>query len=337
MKMNKIVVIVVIVIVGLLCTLPAILPTFLKLNKSISIKASQSFVFTTVSSFDDYHEWDLWYEKGVNPTFKSSVPMARKDTWISWESEQGNGMMMINESEPNDLISGTLALEGFASKNNFLWRFEPKEEQIEVSLFVSFYEIPYFSRLMFFLLFTKPNIDLDVGLNNLKEWCESRPSAMLDLSGVEYQRVDSQPIIYIRDSAYVEDIYPTLGKVFDEIVAYTIETNATILGMPFARWERGEKGQKWVFEAGFPAINEEGSEGSNKRIIVDEMIGGNFITAVHYGAHSGIDEVYDKLDGYLKNEGLLLMGTTFEVYMTGPATEPDTSKWETRVFYPVNR
>jgi effector-binding domain-containing protein len=61
---------------------------------------------------------------------------------------------------------------------------------------------------------------------------------------------------------------------------------------------------------------------------------GKAIMVTHWGNYNST-KPYEALDNYIKNNGLQMDGPPWEEYTTDPKTEADTSKWETRVYYPV--
>ena len=50
-----------------------------------------------------------------------------------------------------------------------------------------------------------------------------------------------------------------------------------------------------------------------------------------------IDQYLHQLIGfYIEENSLEVTGSPFEMYITDPMKEPDQSKWETKVYFPIN-
>jgi effector-binding domain-containing protein len=53
----------------------------------------------------------------------------------------------------------------------------------------------------------------------------------------------------------------------------------------------------------------------------------------HYGSYENLGNSHEALDYYLAKQGLAMKSPVIEEYITDPTSEPDTSKWLTKIYY----
>ena len=61
------------------------------------------------------------------------------------------------------------------------------------------------------------------------------------------------------------------------------------------------------------------------------------LTISHFGLYENLPASYEILDDWINDNGYELIDRSYEIYITDPGTEPDSSKWETQIFYPVSK
>lgn len=72
------------------------------------------------------------------------------------------------------------------------------------------------------------------------------------------------------------------------------------------------------------------------RIYVKRMLpGGNLLSTEVKGGRNTINQALIQLDNYMKDEQLSSPAIPFEALVTDRIAEPDTTKWITRIYYPV--
>ena len=59
------------------------------------------------------------------------------------------------------------------------------------------------------------------------------------------------------------------------------------------------------------------------------------VTALHKGSYESSYLTWIALDEFIKEHKLVTGGDPWEAYITDPTIEPDTSKWETRLYWPI--
>ena len=87
-------------------------------------------------------------------------------------------------------------------------------------------------------------------------------------------------------------------------------------------------------ECGIPTASSMEGEG---RVRAGELPAGTVATVTHTGPYEGLGETWTALTGWMSSQGLVPAGAPWEVYVTDPGAEFDSSKWRTDIFFPVRQ
>jgi effector-binding domain-containing protein len=124
-----------------------------------------------------------------------------------------------------------------------------------------------------------------------------------------------------------------MGVMFGELMAMQGKGKFEITGAPasiYHKWD--EVNQFTVFENFVPVDREVAPKG---RVQYKVLPAGPAVMGTHFGNYDETMYLYVALDEYIKDFGLQEAGGPIEEYITDPMTEPDTSKWQTNVYFPV--
>jgi hypothetical protein len=70
-------------------------------------------------------------------------------------------------------------------------------------------------------------------------------------------------------------------------------------------------------------------------ILAKRMVPGNILVAEVRGGTAAVEEGFRQLDAYVSEHRTRPPGLPFQSLVTDRRTEPDTSKWITRLYYPI--
>ncbi len=140
-------------------------------------------------------------------------------------------------------------------------------------------------------------------------------------------QLEPQPVLVIKFSTEPQRLGDKLGQHFPAIFQYAGGKSLTLTGMPFVRYL--EMTDVFTVEAGMPVDVADAGEGD---IYGTELVGGSAITTDHYGPYEGLGAAHEALRTWAIDHGHQPEWGGWEVYETDPGSEPDSSKWLTRVY-----
>jgi effector-binding domain-containing protein len=103
------------------------------------------------------------------------------------------------------------------------------------------------------------------------------------------------------------------------------------LGAPFAYYH-GMPGATVDLEAGFPIATRCTPQ---DEVVPGELPGGRMCTATHVGPYETMAGTYERLQAWIAAQHLVPAMDMWEVYLTDPEQEPDSSTWRTQIYWPI--
>lgn len=141
----------------------------------------------------------------------------------------------------------------------------------------------------------------------------------------------AQPAAVLREQVPMSALTEFFGRAFGTVMAAAQAQNVELAGPPFALY-RGTPTQTVDVEAGFPII---GTFNSTEGVVASTLPEAQAVEAIHVGPYDTLEKTYGVIQQLMKTQGLSPSETMWEYYLNGPETEPDPSKWETQVIWPV--
>lgn len=305
------------------------LPKKSHVESSILINASPDIVFDQVNTLKNWEKWAPWQTTDNTMKITYIGPSSGVGSSYSWTSKHStSGTLTITDSRPflSILTELNFGTRGMAYSP---WSFEDQNGKTMVIWAFDNREMGYFERY-FTLLFKKSMLNtFSQGLSKLKEVSEA---LRLDhISNVqEIQLVQRQTII-LKDSALLQNLGPKMKEMFGKLSAYAEKRSIQTDGFPFTIYYRWSNEGFTSFACGIPITEKISSQNG---YLYNEMPEGKAIMVIHWGNYNS-SKPYAALENYLKNHNLQLAGAPWEEYITNAIAEPDTAKWETKVYYPV--
>jgi effector-binding domain-containing protein len=140
-----------------------------------------------------------------------------------------------------------------------------------------------------------------------------------------------QHTVGIRRTVRMDALVEFFDSVYGQVFAAMQEAGVAPTGAPFARY-RGEIGETADIEGGFPVAEPFPASGE---LVAGSLPAGRAVEAVHVGPYDTLVATYAELEGWLADQGLRAGSELWEVYDSGPASDPDPATWRTRLVQPV--
>ncbi|MCD4664404.1 MAG: GyrI-like domain-containing protein [Bacteroidales bacterium] len=151
-------------------------------------------------------------------------------------------------------------------------------------------------------------------------------------SNIKVENITSFPALTKKKTVSMEEIGPAMGEIFGGLMEYMQKNSIEITGPPFAIWHSWDPEGENEMECGIPVMKIVGEPGEFNSITTYE---GKAVSTLHIGPYDSSGDTWLTVENYIKENKLKINGSPWEVYLTNPQTEPDTSKWKTKIFQPV--
>lgn len=167
------------------------------------------------------------------------------------------------------------------------------------------------------------------GLEDLKKVTEMMP----DPPKLQIIEMPEKAVLFVIDSCNWSDIEKKMGQMFGEIMGMQKKAKFEFNGAPMSKYLKWDEANKFtVFENCIPVDREVKGKG---RVQYTVLPATRAVMGTHFGAYETTGELYMAMDEYVKDHALVETGGPIEEYITDPMNEPDTAKWQTNIYFPV--
>jgi effector-binding domain-containing protein len=331
MKTLKKIIIWLLVLIGILILVAYLLPGKYNVERSTLIKGDRGMVFSMVCDFNNWKLWSPWSADKDSTVVIENIGCCEVGAVQKWDGEEmGKGEISITELIPGEKITWEMGFEGYSQMMLIGMTFEAEGDEWLVTWSAEG-ELGYNPLYRYYGLMIDSDLGMEYenGLKNLKMLCEKLP----EYPGIEVTTFPSGPGLSVKDSVKATTgIGVFLEKNYPILFAYAMKNGGTPAGHPYAIYYNWDPEGMILMEAGIPLAGP--LEGKND-IMAVQTPGGKVVKASHYGAYDKSYIVHEALNKYIMVLKMEYAGAPWEVYVTNPIDEPDTSKWETIVCYPI--
>ena len=309
------------------------LPGKLEIERSMVINAPAQYAFEEVDVLQNWNKWSYWNTLDPNMKVSYSEQPNGVGAYYSWESEQmGPGKLNITESVTNSSIKADLDFieQGTAKA---WYNFQPESEGTKVTMgFSSDIGMNPINRWFSYLMMRPVmNTAFEHNLNKLKEIAEAKPKFSIDIADVNVEPMNYISLQHTMSPQDQNAVSKQMEKMYTELYGTLAKSKVESNGKPFCIYPKySEESMDMICAVPVPRDAKIAS-----KYKISEGPGGRAIKATHLGDYATLSETYQQLDRYVEFRNLEISGAPWEVYVTDPTVEKDTTKWVTEVYYPV--
>ena len=148
---------------------------------------------------------------------------------------------------------------------------------------------------------------------------------------VEIREIDPQPFMAVHFKSSREDLGKHFGEALPAAFGHVVSQGKQPAGMPIGQYLSGTP-DEFEVAAGVPVA---GPMDESEQVKNATLPGGRVAVARHVGPYEKLVETHMQLEAWLRENGHQPNGGVWEVYVTDPGAEPDSSKWITEIFAPI--
>ncbi len=329
MKALKIIGIILVTILALFLVIPLFLASEISVSEQVTIKAKPVVVFNQVRVLKNWKNWSPFHAADTAMIQKFTGPEKGVGSKMSWLSKtMGDGTLEITECTPYTHIKSDLFFQpdqGLAIDN---WDFEQNGDEVSITWTTTMLDLGYpMGRYMGAMAEFMMKPFMESGLKKLKEYTESLPAP----PDVELINVEMVPSLSVFDSTTVDGIGSMLGENYGKIMGYMNAKKIPLAGIPFAVYYNWDPNGVIKIRAAIPIT--EKTKGKND-VEYFELPAGTALFVKHFGGYD-TSKSHEAIEEYMQDFSITCDDYIWEVYVTDPTTEPDESKWETDIYYPI--
>ena len=150
-----------------------------------------------------------------------------------------------------------------------------------------------------------------------------------------------QPAVGIRQVVPWDALAGVIGRDVPLVATALQRHGTTAAGAPYARY-RGDPGSTVDVEVGFPVVEPVPQDGvvvdlpPGTHLVVEPLPAVRAAETVHTGDYDSLRETYARMAAWVSEHHLAPLDQSWEIYESGPDSDPDPATWRTRVVLPVH-
>lgn len=341
MRALKTILIIVAALAGLWLIISLFSPPGTNVVRTTTIKAQPATIYTYISKLKNMDEWGVWHNMDKNAVYTSEGEDGTVGFRTSWNGDTVmQGSQTITALEPDKSVKTDLAFGDFLVSKVSL-DLAPKNDSTEVTWSLT-NDIPFQWRaiMMFMGMGSGIEKDFDTGLANLKTICESKQAEADKAKAAEPSyavAVSEWPAklwVGKREVVKWSDMKDFYTKHFGEGMAAVGKAGVPPAGAPsgvYFEWNEKEMTADMI--AAIPVAMD--AKAKLKGLDMYESPASKALTIDYYGGYSNMMAPHTAMDAYIKANNYTHHSNVIEEYLTDPGSEPDSTKWLTRITYLV--
>lgn len=348
MKALKTLLVIVLAIVAIVIILGLMGQSEYRVERSAVIPAEVGVVWANVSDLEDHEEWSPWAER--DPDMEVTITgeggqVGQKSEWKGDENV-GSGYQQIAMLEENKAVRTDLHfIEPWEGNSVATFDLEDLGDSTRVTWGLEG-ENGFMGRVMsvFMDMDKMVGADYEQGLANLKKVSMADQAAldaerakMVDGFTVETEQRPEMTYVGVRKTIPWSDMEKFFGSSFGKVFGALGQAGVQPQGAPTAlyfMWDEENKRADILAGAGLAAADVAKLSGIPGMSTYTVAAGEAYVID-YFGGYSGSGKAHMAMDKMIKRNGTSMREVAIEEYITDPENEPDSSKWHTRIIYPI--
>lgn len=332
MKVLKVIGILLLVIVALGLIASLVLPKEMNVHVEETIEAPIDVVWDHMNSFEKSDKWSAWYDADPDMKVTFAGEQGTVGSSFSWSGEEvGSGTQTLTAIDAENHTMETTVTHDWGGGVNKTTLEDLGDGKVKVTS--DYHEDLGIPSNLFTALFDGEGMLTKTetkAFSNLKTLAEEAAKKMPVAVTYEVTTSERDAMTYAGKKEVVKMM--DMGTYFPEnMPKIGMAAGEMAVGAPSALfWSWDTINMESEMTVAMP-IKGDAPEGYETY----EQPAGQYISVDYYGDYDGTGAAHGSLWAHIGANNLELNGAMMEEYITDPTTEKDTSKWLTRVVYPV--
>jgi len=334
MKFLKWLLIILLILAALVLIIPLFIPATVRVTTSKEIAVSPAQVFFNVATYTDRGKWDPWLETDPGAEWTGNSKPDYVGSLYTWKGEKiGTGQEIVDSVKFGKYIAANIRFGKDPKGSLVEWNLEKTDAGTTVTWsFTADAKYPI-GRLMLNLMKGSLQSSFEKGLENLKVYLESNPPKLSSTGKIEKSKIAPMFTLVIDSKGSMTEMSSQMSELFQKLMMEMKTQGLQMTGAPFCQYLSFDQ-VSGISEylTGIHVSGKGKDAGVVKAVNYPEM---EVIQAIHTGPYEDLQTSYNKLMEYIAVNQLMVTGETFEFYFTDPSQEPDITKWQTLIAFPL--
>jgi effector-binding domain-containing protein len=315
------------------------LPSTVVSAHAVEIDRPASIIYPLIANLRSFNEFSPWYDRDPKADYVFSGPREGVGQAARWQSSVqavGSGAIRILRAEENRWVQQRLTVDGNTGQS--LWTLASgRNGGTKVTWTIKAFcgdapqAVP--CRYVNFISQRAMTREYDAALARLKTLADALPALDISTLKPDFVAVAPQDFAYVEGESTQDDaaVDAALRQSLGYVSAYMKQNGLAQAGPPLAITVKRED-DKYAFRTGIPFA------GAAPVMQVAVKLGktpqGLALRVSHVGPRDTMNQIYARIDAYVRAHRLVQAGGSWEVYLDDPLTTPPTAI-RTDIYFPL--
>ncbi len=335
MKVLKWILIVILVLVVLTAGIGFMMPKEVKVTVTEEITLPPYKVFHFVAGFVDRTAWDPWIKSDTATECTFDIKPGYTGSTYMWQGPKiGTGMMEVDSVAIRSYLHNQVSF----SRGEPIpeeWFFTATEKGTSFTWSVIMKSSSPFGRIMNSMFKGMILKTMESGRIDLKNYLETKGVTMSKVSDFSVEEYPAIEALTLSGSGTFEETALMMGEFFGRVFAEAEAQKLQPQGMPFAYFTNLDLTAKTSDMIAGVAV----SAGAKDSGDIKALKFGAFraAKAIHTGPYEEMEGSYETLGKYAAENGLEIIGDSWEFYLNDPMEVADQTLLQTLILLPVKK
>ena len=334
MKFLKWLLVIMLILAALVLIIPLLVPATVEIKASREISISPAQAFVNIATYTYRNKWDPWLAMDPEAQWTVHANPDYVGSTYTWNGNKvATGQEKVDSVVFGKYIDANLRFGKDTIGSLVEWTLDPKETGTLITW--SFRDKPKYpvERLMLNVYKGGLKASFEKGLENLKTFLEANPPVLSRLGNIERGKIPPMFTLVIKTKGTMQEMSQQIPQLYGKLYAEMNKQGLKITGAPFCHYLTFDQASGISeYLTGIHVSGKGKDAGDIKAVNYPDM---EVIQAIHYGPYADLMKSYNKIMDYIAVNQLRITGESLEIYTTDPSLQPDITKLQTLIAFPL--
>lgn len=335
MKVLKWILIVILVLVVLTAGIGFMMPKEVKVTVTEEISLPPYKVFHFVAGFVDRTAWDPWIKADTATECTFDVKPGYTGSTYKWQGPKiGTGMMEVDSVVIGSYLHNKVSFSRGEPVPEE-WIFTPTDNGTAFSWTVTMSSPSPFGRIMNAMFKGMILKTMESGRTDLRNYLETNGVTMSTVSDFSVEEYPAIEALTLSASGTFEETARMMGEFFGRVFAEVEAQKLQPQGMPFAYFTNLDLEARTSDMIAGVAVSAGAKDSGDIKAVKFKAY--RAARAIHTGPYEEMEGSYETLGKYAAENGLEIIGDSWEFYLNSPMEVADQTLLQTMILLPVKK
>lgn len=304
-------------------------------ERQTTIAGSYPLVYLFINDIKEWPKWYSWDKLDPSLKYKAGAREVNIGANFAFDGKKfGKGYAELIASEKDSFLTASLVNSNLPSEMIMNWDIKAQGNQfvyVKSSLRLK-KPIPFFKRAFYHGFKSEMDLMLQQDLDGLKNYIEKLVNTDFGIKQEQFKEKKYFGVLEIVLASKLPSFY---ARVYPKIYKYLDSLKVIPTGPPVNLTYDWEGKSGYVQAMAALPVDKYVKPGLGFEFV--DVPTNDCLKLEHFGPYSTLRNAHARLDYIFRRNNQVIDRPIIEEYVTSPSQQPDTSKWQTNIYYMIYR